>query len=193
MTYSDRRRAPLWPLLAFVFVVALLASTLTLALNAASSSTRTAVGNVFGHESRRIASEYRMGSYDGAAVRASQPEATSDLGRTDVSTASPATAVLARTTSVEDIPAIITAAALEFGVDPGLLQRVAWCESSYRADVLGDAGASVGLWQIQAAFWWENAPRIGYTTDLRLDPIASSRVAAYAFSVGKARAWTCRG
>ena len=96
---------------------------------------------------------------------------------------------LARTTS--EIERIIAAAAHEFGQDAHELQRVAFCESSYRPWIVGDAGASVGLFQIQRAFWSENAPALGYTADLRADPVAASRVAAYAFSAGQRSAWTC--
>ena len=109
---------------------------------------------------------------------------------------------LARTTSLEhtstviepiaqSIEQIITNAAIEFSVDPAWLLRVAFCESSYRPDAIGDHGASVGLFQIQRAFWSEVAPRLGYVGDLRHDPVASSRVAAYAFANGRAGAWTC--
>ena len=86
---------------------------------------------------------------------------------------------------------IIRAAAIEFGQDPDELVRVAFCESSHRPDAIGDAGASVGLFQFQVYRWNLNAPSLGYHDDLRLDPVASSRVAAYAFSTGQRSAWTC--
>src|SRR5437899_2383127 len=43
------------------------------------------------------------------------------------------------------IPEVIAASAIEFGQDPGILTRVAFCESSFRPAIVGDGGLAVGL------------------------------------------------
>lgn len=91
-----------------------------------------------------------------------------------------------------DVPEVIEAAAVEFGQDPSRMLRVAVCESSLRPAVVGDGGEALGLYQFHLPIWGELAPRLGYVGDLRADPVAASRVAAYAFSIGRANAWTCR-
>ena len=91
------------------------------------------------------------------------------------------------------IPEVIGAAAIEFGQDPELLMRVAFCESSHRPAVIGDGGLAVGLFQFHPDTWREESRFLGYTEDLRADPIASSRVAAFMFSQGLQRRWTCYG
>src|SRR6267378_5420953 len=80
------------------------------------------------------------------------------------------------------IPEIIDAAAVEFHQSPEVMKRVAWCESSYRPAVVGDGGLAVGLFQFHPDTWSEASRFLGYTEDLRADPVAASRVAAYMWS-----------
>ena len=106
------RRASRWPLIRLVGVVFVLGVCFGVALSFAGSVLSSEnVGAVVDTAGRHMADS--SSHTDGSAVRASQPEATSALGRADVSTASPATAALARTTpksrgsSLENTPAVI--------------------------------------------------------------------------------------
>lgn len=58
------------------------------------------------------------------------------------------------------VPAILHAAAEEFGVRPALLASLAWAESSFRPAAVSPAGAQ-GLCQIMPATWGEWAGRVG--------------------------------
>lgn len=207
--YSERHRARLWPFLVVVFLVAFLASALTLALSALSSSDAPAV-----FEGQSVARP----TSDGSAVRAGTDAPSVELnaragmesrhdrwaeseGRIgdavpDNSPASdlygPDAPAAAPARTAHAIEAIITNAAVEFGVDPDDMIRVARCESSLRVDAVGDNGAAVGLFQFHTFRWWLNAPTLGYHDDLRADTVAAARAAAYAFAHGQASAWTCR-
>ena len=35
------------------------------------------------------------------------------------------------------------------------MARIAWCESKFDADAVGDGGRSLGAWQVQPQFWGE--------------------------------------
>lgn len=35
------------------------------------------------------------------------------------------------------------------------MARIAWCESGFDADAVGDGGRSLGAWQVQPQFWGE--------------------------------------
>lgn len=61
------------------------------------------------------------------------------------------------------------------GIDPAILFAIAHRESNYRADVIGDSGASVGLMQVQPYWHSERMERLG-CTDL-LDPFQNVTVA----------------
>lgn len=218
--WAHQRRVSPWPLVRLVLVVFCLGVGIGVALSFAFSALSSREVTAAGGGAPRPAAGLTP-ALGGSAVRASGfPTAARETwarqGRTSgdrviASMSSPEP--LARTTSsestsavieppahttdtidhsVQSIEQIITNAAIEFGVSPSYLRRVAFCESSLNPSAVGDAGASVGLFQIQRAFWSEVAPRLGYTTDLRHDPIASSRVAAYAFANGRSQAWTCR-
>ena len=61
------------------------------------------------------------------------------------------------------------------GIDPAILFAIAHRESNYRADVIGDSGASVGLMQVQPYWHSVRMERLG-CTDL-LDPFQNVTVA----------------
>ena len=61
------------------------------------------------------------------------------------------------------------------GIDPALIMAMAWKESSFRSNVVGDSGASFGLLQIQKRWHEERMERLG-VTDL-LDPYQNVMVA----------------
>jgi hypothetical protein len=59
--------------------------------------------------------------------------------------------------------------------------------------VVGDGGLAVGLFQFHPDTWREESRFLGYTEDLRADPVAASRVAAFMFSKGMHSRWTWYG
>lgn len=61
------------------------------------------------------------------------------------------------------------------GIDPAIIFAIAHRESNYKADVIGDNGASVGLMQVQPYWHSERMERLG-CTDL-LDPFQNVTVA----------------
>lgn len=111
---------------------------------------------------------------------------------------SPAVSPKAPQTTSRDDPAAILAiirnAAIEFGQDPDAMIAVARCESSLRSDAVGDGGAAVGLFQFHRETFTANARRLfGHEVDEheRLDPVTSSLVAAWMWSIGQRGQWTC--
>lgn len=163
------------------FVTALAASALTLALTALSSvpvlpSEASAVRAT-------VSPEPRAGTLARDDRRA-EPDT-----QLTVPPASPTPAA----TPVPTIAQLITAAAHRFGQDPKRLLAVARCESSLRVNAVGDGGRSLGIFQYQARTFLEHARISGlpYTLADIGDPAAQSTLAAWAFSTGRASAWTC--
>lgn len=212
------RRASLWPLIRLVLLAFLVGVLVGLALSALSSDGLNHVNPegvgldpvpVTFHEGLIVASDGTLrldgsgvhlpaNTIDGSTVRAGGDRGRRLVGASEdryLPTLSGGTSAPARTTSLDvrtDVRDIITSAATEFGVDPQTMLRVAFCESSFRPEIVGDGGRAVGIFQFHLPFWGEVAHKVGYTSDLRHDPLAASRVAAYAFSVGLAHRWTCR-
>lgn len=75
----------------------------------------------------------------------------------------------------EDLQIHIIETAKANGIDPAILFAIAHRESNYKADVIGDNGASVGLMQVQPYWHGERMERLG-CTDL-LDPFQNVTVA----------------
>lgn len=93
-----------------------------------------------------------------------------------------------------DARSIIRGAAAIYGVDPEILLAVAWCESRGNPLAVGDNGASWGIFQFAAGTFLANARRAGLPyedANLRMDVAASAMTAAYMFSIGEAKHWTC--
>jgi hypothetical protein len=63
----------------------------------------------------------------------------------------------------EDVQKFIMAECGSHGIDPALIMAMAWKESSFRSDVVGDNGASFGLLQIQKRWHEERMERLGVT------------------------------
>jgi hypothetical protein len=68
----------------------------------------------------------------------------------------------------EDLQLHIIEEAVEHGIDPAIIIAMAYKESTYRADAIGDNGKSFGLLQIQKKWYKKRMERLG-CTDL-LDP-----------------------
>ena len=63
----------------------------------------------------------------------------------------------------------------EHGIDPAIVMAMAYRESTYRADAIGDNGNSYGLLQVQPRWHYERMQKLG-CTDL-LDPYQNVTVA----------------
>lgn len=73
------------------------------------------------------------------------------------------------------------------------LLTIAWCESRYRTDAVGDTGASLGLHQLWSG-WFSRA---GYSVSQWSDPVVNTKVALYVREqlgrFGGSGGWTCSG
>lgn len=181
-----RRRLKRW-VLAFIigFTVGFGLARATSA--AATPHTDTNAQSAFAAD-RAVATEIAKASQDGptpSVIALGTATPSAPRGDGDPARAAPVSR------GVQEIEHIITAAALEWGQDPEELIGVARCESSLRPDAVGDHGEAVGLFQFHPWRWEINAPALGYVGDLRADPVAAARVAAYAFATGQRSAWTC--
>jgi soluble lytic murein transglycosylase-like protein len=88
---------------------------------------------------------------------------------------------------VEAIRALIVAAALAHGVDPILMDRMAYCESTYNPFAV--SGPNVGLYQLSRYGKQKDFFDRGYT-DL-FDPAQQANFTAEELSEGQGPAWAC--
>lgn len=182
---GDHRRAPVWPFLVLVFAIAFLASVLTLALIAATSAVT---------ERRTLPVPSGVAAMRASSVELLEFTAPTDEPRISDEEVMPVPAKKNVVPGVAAVEAIIRNAAVEFGQDPEAMIAVARCESSLRSDAVGDGGAAVGLFQFHRATFTTNARRLfGHEVDehQRLDPVTSSLVAAWMWSIGQRGQWTC--
>ena len=91
-----------------------------------------------------------------------------------------------------EIAAIIRAAAAKYGVDAEQLLRVAYCESRYDPLAYNSVLGASGLFQIIPGTWRANSVAAGYGGASVFDAVANANVAAYMFSIGQARQWSCK-
>lgn len=87
-----------------------------------------------------------------------------------------------------NVPALIADAADRHGADAHLMQRVAWCESSYRPYVVGPWG-HVGTFQWEYRSFAEEARWMGLVDASPWDVWANVEVAAFAMANGRAWRW----
>jgi hypothetical protein len=72
---------------------------------------------------------------------------------------------------------------------------VAWCESKWSPNAVGDGGASVGLFQLNVATWFTYA---GEDPEMWADPLTNARVAwaVMGYDAGRGyerwRQWSCK-
>lgn len=84
----------------------------------------------------------------------------------------------------------IDLAAFTFGVDPGRMSRIAFCESRYDPRAKNRTSTASGLFQFLDTTWASNRyGRAGFSV---WSPLASSFAAAYHMSKYGDRAWECR-
>jgi len=93
--------------------------------------------------------------------------------------------------SSNPIIAYIGQMAAKYGVSATTLTRVAKCESNFRTTVYGDKGKAYGLFQFWKATFlrWEKESGMNLEYTNWRD---QTELAAWAFSKGYSRAWTCR-
>lgn len=112
----------------------------------------------------------------------------------------PATVVLGSGSSTsieapkpEPLHAVLLAihrAAIEFGQDPGLFVGNVYCESSFDHAKRGAAG-EIGALQFLPATFARYGRDLGYAPEDVDDLTAQARTAAYMWSIGEARQWSC--
>ena len=94
---------------------------------------------------------------------------------------------------IEAIQALIVAAALAHGVSPDVMLNMAYCESTFRADVV--SGPNVGLFQLsrdgklREFTAWETAQ--GLPGHDPFDPARQSNFVAEQLTLGAGPAWSC--
>lgn len=70
-------------------------------------------------------------------------------------------------------------------------EAIAWCESRWRPDAIGDGGSSVGMWQLWRG-WFHSA---GFDGEAWSDPVVNARTALYVRLVrgrfGGRGGWSC--
>jgi hypothetical protein len=82
------------------------------------------------------------------------------------------------------------------------LARIAWCESRWRPDAVGDGGLALGLHQVHWGLWFDWALSLGLVTEsertLWADAVVNSKVALGVIRYEQQRGqrifgnWTCR-
>ncbi|MBN1168822.1 transglycosylase SLT domain-containing protein [Candidatus Woesebacteria bacterium] len=77
----------------------------------------------------------------------------------------------------------------QYGVDPQLLKRIAYCESEFNQAAVN--GVYVGIFQFNEDIWVRYREEMGHdpNPDLRLDANESIKTAAYLISKGKLFFW----
>jgi hypothetical protein len=82
--------------------------------------------------------------------------------------------------------------AVQYGSDASDLKKVAWCESGYRINAIGDGGSSLGVFQIKEQTFYYWTKQMG--EDLDYENFQNQiKVASWAFSQGESykNHWTC--
>lgn len=89
-----------------------------------------------------------------------------------------------------DVQEAIDLAAFTYGVDPGRMSRIAFCESRYDPSAQNRTSSAAGLFQFLGSTWASN--RYGSAGFSVWSPMASALGAAYHMSRYGDRAWECR-
>lgn len=79
----------------------------------------------------------------------------------------------------------------QYGVDSGMLRKIADCESHFNTNAVGPKGLYVGMFQFGVGSWQSvrNLMKLDPNPDLRKVSEESIKTAAYALSLGKASMW----
>lgn len=87
---------------------------------------------------------------------------------------------------------VVRDAAARYGVDPGWLVSVMYCESGGDPNAYNERTGDTGLMQFNPATWAEFCGYRGMTADI-WDGYAQADMAAWAFAHGLADRWCCSG
>ena len=89
------------------------------------------------------------------------------------------------------IPELITYIAPQYGQDPALLSKIAWCESNHDTNANHDGGRGKGATGLHRTTFNGWAKEMGLTLDYN-SPMDQIRVMAWAFSQGESKRddWT---
>ncbi len=88
-------------------------------------------------------------------------------------------------TTTDDIIALASTTAMKYGISPEIMEKVIFCESSWKTDAIGDNGESIGLAQIHLT----DHPDI--TKEQAFDPFFSIDWMASEMSKGRSKEWSC--
>lgn len=207
-SWTESHRARLWPLLVLVFVVAFLASLLTLVLSAAVSTNASRPGSHgarLGIAAVRASAPPTLEAVPASVLTTRDPDASQALPAArahqqprasapedDRQSRLPVTEEVAGSTPAGGaVSDLIRSAAIEFGADPETMLRRAFCESTNNPDAVGRA-QEVSIFQFLPSTWVIYAPKVGYSLREIGHVEAQARVAAYMESIGEGRQWTCR-
>jgi hypothetical protein len=91
-----------------------------------------------------------------------------------------------------DFQEAIRVACANYGCNPTQLIRVMYCESGGRSNAFNRVGSYIGLFQFSTSTFNANAKRVGIPNPNVWDPYQQINVAAYMFSIGQSRQWTCK-
>ncbi len=93
-------------------------------------------------------------------------------------------------TSPTDLDGLFAKYSGEYGVDEGLLKKIAKCESGFNPNA-NNSGMYLGMFQFASQTWSANRARMGLDTnpDLRTNAEEAIRTAAYVISRSGAGAW----
>lgn len=105
------------------------------------------------------------------------------------------TAIQAKNTSVsvvisKDIPTMIEQVSRQHGANPSLMKKVAFCESSYRPEAVGDGGRAKNIFQFHKPTFNEFEKKYG--EDLNYNSAYDqTKLASKMIRDGKGSHWTC--
>lgn len=80
--------------------------------------------------------------------------------------------------------------AAQYGIDANVFKKVMWCESSNNPYAIGDSGLARNVMQFHKSTFISYEKKLGI--DLNYDSYKDQiQLAAYMFSIGEQRQWTC--
>ena len=90
-----------------------------------------------------------------------------------------------------DVPSIVRAAAVEFGVPADAFLRVIRCESQFNPLSVNRSSGALGLGQHLPQYWGGRAAALGYPYSAWSDPTANARVSAWLWATSGPQNWVC--
>ena len=88
------------------------------------------------------------------------------------------------------VPEMIDILAPKYGAKPKDIKKVAFCESSYNKEAIGDHGAAFSIMQFHKPTFEEYSKKFGEKLNYK-SPYDQIKLASYMFSIGKQSHWSC--